>query len=294
MAIVGILGACMEVSEAYLVGTLCGMVSLFGTEPIFDIEVSMFSKPNLLPTELTKSWTLRGNIQLIYNFYKTLGTGIGTVYLQAHAIFSSKIASPQKYYLAEKYHGEFMSGYVDINGLIKTYVESPNINYADEPEIDYKDDWSPDSKFLENSTLVTVPSDGVNKIKLQGLKIAAYVWDLPKITNTHQEQLTANLVGLFLRDCSNEDHIRLMDKKSYLRFHLYQDGPDTLPQYCPYVYGYIRHIDDCTYQSHKDILYSIPHDKLPCEINISKTGFFYIIASEEWKDKSIKHIERID
>lgn len=67
------------------------------------------------------------------------------------------------------------------------------------------------------------------------------------------EQLTIDLIALFLRDCSDQDHQHLIDTESYLRFMLCCNTPE---QY-PYAYGYIRDIKNCVIENQKTSIISM-------------------------------------
>ena len=161
-------------------------------------------------------------------------------------------------------------------------------------EVEYKDDFSPDLKFLSKSVLKHSPKDGICRKTRLGLSVPAYVWDMPRMKeDSFHEQITSNMISLFLRDCSDDDHQRLINSQSYLRIFLYQDAPDSNP----YSYSYIRNIEECTYPSHKFSLTEIkklPGNLLPCEINFGNQGFFYYFTRKEWMTKSVDHLSSYD
>lgn len=280
-------GRCLEVPEYDLIGMICAAVTLEINSLFllpFDIEVSLIEQPKKFPIDFGKSWTYKHKRCDLIQFCTKLQTEQTESHLEVFPIFGSNTTSMgTKYCIPEIHHNEFMHGYMRLNTFLRNCLSD---NIETENNHDCKDDWSPNIEFLSASKLANTPKDGINTNRVHVLRVPAYIWDLPKIDDIYQEQLAANLIGLFLRDCDPEDHIRLMDKKSYLRFLLFQDAPNSYP----YAYGYIRTIADCTYQSHKNSLNGIGSDKLPCEVTLRTKGFFWEFPLDEWKNKSIQHL----
>ncbi len=147
------------------------------------------------------------------------------------------------------------------------------------------------STFIQNSKLVFTPSlDLKSQQETKQFKLSrlSYLWDVPKFTDDVFDILPISLLDLFLRDCREEDYKKL-NKNSYLRFMCYQDEPDSYP----YIYAYIRGINECTEQ-HKSILSRIPEDYLSCEINFSTKGYFFIFPIKEWENKKVDKMIGID
>lgn len=307
MATVTIFNHIRDISEAELIGILCKMVdNIVKCQPIVDIEISITKEPTLIPTSLGRSFTLLQKMQDIVNFCQKLHEPNGTqVRLEVTPVYSDGRSSQDTaYYIPENFFTDFMGGYMLMNNI---FLNSSNSEEeSEEDDIDYKDDWTPNSEFLGRCLLVNTPRDPINTSRNFGLTISSYLWDLPKISSIpqassidlaktagiYQEQLAANLIGLFLRDCSEEDHVLLMSGDTFLRFMLHQDEPDNLPHSHPYVHGYVRSISECTYPSHQAALRSCPKDFLPCEICYNDRGFFYKFPLAEWQLKDMKHIER--
>lgn len=122
---------------------------------------------------------------------------------------------------------------------------------SEEKDQSYIDTWSPSNLFLNKSKLLKTTRDKIEMSKIFVLSCPSYLWDLPKISDVYQEQLVANLLGLFLCDAMKKDFDNLIFGKRFIRFMLYQDEPDELHYLHPYVYGYIKNIDECIYDSHK-------------------------------------------
>jgi len=289
-------GVWKDIPEAGLVAVVCATISFTGyykKELPFDIEISILKPLEILPSELGRSWTFKGKYKELVSFYNKLQIESvdGQSYLEVIPIFGESqhhdtgALSGNKYYIHEKYHNDFMYEYWSFNGFLMNLL-----NESEDDDVDnyYLDDWEPNDDFIKSSKLIWTPRDGVNTDRIHIMLIPTYIWNLPKIDNIYQEQLGANLVGLFLRDCFEDDHKRLMDKTCYLRFYLCQDAPDSYP----YVHAYIRSIDDCAYESHKASLRSISVDSLPCEVNYATRGYFWAFPLEEWKSKSLKHIKQ--
>ena len=135
--------------------------------------------------------------------------------------------------------------------------------------------------------------DKVNKIKQN-----SYCWDFPKnITLSFTDEILALLlINSYLRDCSDDEHKLLTKKTTYLRFMIFQDETNELPNSYPYIYGYLREINNCSFESHKNFLNSIDSDYLPCEINYSTYAIFVLILIKEWISKNINplNLEIID
>ena len=97
------------------------------------------------------------------------------------------------------------------------------------------------------------------------------------------EMLGKLLIKTFLRDCSEDDHKLLMKRETYLRFLFYQDSQDSEP----YLYGYLRKISDCSFESHKKILLNIDKNYLPFEITFATYAQFLLVCLKEWESKDI-------
>lgn len=303
-------GIWFDIPEYDLIGMICAATSIFNgaikSKLPFDIEVSLTKKPEILPIEWGRSWTYNNKYSDIMKFCDKLQTEITDSYVGVIPIFCEPTQNNRpevRYYLPKSRESdfdlksednndhciEFIRGYNYLNSAILDALNDDIIYITEEVENpEYKDDWSTDKNYLNLCKLSNTPNDGVITTRVHGLSVPSYIWDIPKINEIYQEQLAANLLGLFLRDCSEEHHQYLLNKKSYLRFYLYQDAPDSYP----YVYAYIRQIDNCTYQSHKNSLNSIEKDKLPCEVNLATKGYFWKFPVDEWKTKSIQHIEQ--
>lgn len=290
MADICVNGNWTTITEPALVGILCSVTAACGSSPPFDVEVSMLHTPTILPISLGRSWTLLKEISKVIEFCENLERKQCRNYIEVVPVGVNFHNWSKKYYFDSDDIDDFIWGFI----LMNQFILNPPISNKCKLPPSYKNNWTPDINFLKDSVLSATPKDGVNADRIHGLTVPAYIWDIPKISHIYQEQLVVNMIGLFLRDCSQEDHLRLLNKTSYLRFFLYQDEPDFLTHSHPYVNAYIRDIDNCTFDSHIKTLKDIPKDKLPCEVNYSTRGFFWQFSLEEWTKKSIKHIELVD
>lgn len=290
-----------QVSEEYLAGMLAFMMDTFDTKHMLNIEVSMHHEQKLIPKELGKSFNSKDNIPVIKNFILSLQKVKDIPCVEVSSIFQGKVLpEPRMYFIIEQ--EDFMSGYSNMLSISAKFVidakksqekDVPvdNVNTKDDPE--YKSDWLADESYLCKCKLIAKPGEQI-KGKIRNLSPIYYVWDLPK-DNACQEQIVVNLISLFLKVCSSEEHEALMNEDKYLRFMLFQDTPDGYP----YVCSYIKKIETCTYKSHRLTLMaareprqlglqdSKPERRLPCEINYSTSGFFYEFPLEDWKNKKI-------
>lgn len=275
-----------EVSEPHLCGILCCMVHMFKDKPLFDIEVSFAGrKKELLPKSFPKCWTLSTQIQNVIEYCENLQKN-GDPPMTVVSVDSGTLS----YNIRGEDRPEFMLGFLSMDKFIKAVLENETCEEVEEENDGGVSEFAADSIFLSQSTLKKTVRDEPDLTRTHKLSVPAFLWDLPKITNIYQEQLASNLIALFLRDCSDDEHQKLIKKKSYLRFHLYQDESDGLPDSRPYVYGYIRNIDICTFKSHREALTSIPIDELPCEVNLSTNAFFWRFPVNEWLNKSVQHV----
>lgn len=273
----------IDISEAELVGIFCHIIDIFGdqlTNPLFNVEVSFIKDGVLLPKFPEKSWTLYQKlcaIKIFCDSLKFLREGDQKGELSVMPIGINK--SMQKYYLHECDFEGFIIGYDNLLSILRINSE---IHY---PE-NYRDHFVPDINLISQCKLVTTNRENRNFV----MKIPCYLWDLPIYEIKYNEQITVDLINLFLRDCTDYDHQLLFNNNYYLRILIYQDKPDA-DRYC---YGYLRKISDCTFDSHKNALKSISKDRLPCEIVFAKRGYFYHFPILEWNHKYVDHIVAID
>lgn len=173
-----------------------------------------------------------------------------------------------KYYLDDEMHDEFAKGYI----WMGNHHESRKKN-----DIDMSEFLLNSKQFDQNNHLIK-------------LKVSAYQCNLPKITNISEKHLVLALLELFLRDSNPKQHDKLVHDKTYIRFMLNQDNPDYIVDSYPYVYGYIRNIDQCIYKDQIDTLLSCPLDSLVCEITFATRGYFYTFKTNEWRNKKVNTI----
>lgn len=268
-------GKWIRMNEGTFIGFLSSLIAKHGDDIPFDVEISIVGNLSLFP--FVGSFTLKNRLRDVIIFCKELEQQKFPSCLRVISIYNSVTS----YYIPEQFHEDFMVGYTQLIPHFTELLTSQNQSYT----MDYKDDWIPDVDYLEQSEYI-----GMGHDTKQRLKIPCHIWNLPSTRDIYREQLMINLIALYLSVCSSEEHSKLLQGRSYLRFFLYQDNPNS----SPYMNAYIRSIKECTYQSHKNTLENRPSDYLPCEINHGNTGFFYIFPLEEWKIKSIGHIERID
>lgn len=288
MADVTTYGYTKTISEEELTGMLC---YLNDNDIDINLEVTMHPHQKLIPRTWGISFNSSPNKHKIKEFCDTIQKPKDIPHIEVRPSDSKnkdtcETVKHKTYYIIES--EDFIRGYTTVaKNFIINCVPEEDIclkAYIDE---DYKSLWKPDSVYIQQSKLIAKPTEEVKDKKFD-LGLGYYVWDLPSCPDLYQEQLIANLVGLFLAYCSGDDHGLLIDTESYLRFMLYQDAPDSTP----YVYAYIRQIKDCTFRSHKLILAEARTTKLylPCEINLSETGYFYEFLVDEWNTKDIKFI----
>lgn len=264
-----------SISEHQLCGMLCCMVSIFKQSPLFEINISTNNPYKILPKSFKMNWSLSDKYQEVKEFCQNLQKNIGTEYIEIIPLYNTKSGPSVKYNIDPIHTNDFGFGYMSIANMIRDIINQ-----------EYTSHFPANIEFLNNCKLVDS-----NNVKM---KTPTYVWNLPKITNIPSEQLTSNLINLFLRNCSEGDHKLLMIGKYYLRFFLYQDTPDTLPNSYPYVHAYIRAINECTFNHHKETLLSISNDELPCEVNYVSRGFFFTFPYKEWLYKNVENIYMID
>jgi hypothetical protein len=279
-----------EISEANLLGMLCFSYDTFDLKPILNIEISLTKKPSYLPEELGGSFTLVEKINILKTLHSKLKTNDQNLKkLEIRPIYShDNTIKLITYFIREEDTDDFMEGYINMASLIREFVTQPQEEVRQESgaEAEYKDDWKLDPEFIKVAKLIARPGEEV-KDKNFLMKVPCYCWDLP-VRNTYTEQIAVDLVSLYLGVCTDEEHWKLIEQSTYLRFMMYQDTAEG----SPYVYGYIQEIANCTYPSHKEVLTMARArgNHLPCEITFAKRGFFYEFSAEEWKKKVIEHI----
>lgn len=284
-------GKIFETSEAEFIGILCSILDTFLHDVPFDVEVSCVKDCILLP-ELPRSWTLKNKLTEITTFCDKLRQTVGPTGIEVIPL-GNKDFKPKMYYIPENFIHGFMIGYAALLSLSKEFASSSNeggANHNDTAILDYECSWEPDQIFINKSKFVSGPDDKIINKRYFIMNIPCYLWDLPvdpiNDMDTYMEQIIVNFVNLFLSKCSQSDHELLMLKNHYLRIFQYQDKPDS----DRYVYMRLQSIDDCTFKSHIESLRSVPKDRLPCELNYTKRGYFFEFPVSEWKSKRINHI----
>ena len=273
----------MQVSEERLIGMFCAIINTHGLTPEHDISVirTMDSKNTEYLKNFENKFTMKHNYKQILELCNNLQQSTESDCSYVELFSKNDSEKGYKYYISEDISEEFTKGYF----WYKRYNELFEGSGTKISEIDH---------YVSESTLVRTPGTKSNidpKYEM-ALKVPAYLWDIPKIDHIPEKILVSYLIALFLRDCSLIDYKKLENNKTYLRFMMYQDS-DTESD--PYVYAYIRDIDNCTFSSHKNILLSCPVDKLPCEVNLGiSRGFFYMFPIDEWNNKSVMSIIRLD
>lgn len=129
-----------------------------------------------------------------------------------------------------------------------------------------------DKKLEQESAFVTEKT----KNKRFFLEEPAYCWEYPRnVTLLPDPNMWCSwLVQNYLTVCTDtelEDLLKPMT--NYLRFITFQDTKEG----SPYIYGLLRAIDDCAYQSHKDVLYACPCEMVPVEVNLATYGIFIFV-----------------
>lgn len=276
MAIVTINRKAFDVSEYELVGILCYMCHNELLPLPFDVDISIYSKPMLVPDTIPKSCSLVSHYTNIQSFCNSLM--LANNYPSLDVNINSKYF---KYYINPNETQDFVDGYT----FMIHYMKASFKDFVPKSQ-NYKDHWPSNPEYVQSCTLVAVPGEIVTGKEFK-LSKPAYLWDLPK-DNVYIEQLVSNLIALFLRDAHADDCNRLLNDSTYLRFMLYQDAPDT----CTYAYAYIRDIDECTYLSHKKVLtlQRANGTHLPCEVNTGKTGHFFEILKSEFSNRCVTNI----
>lgn len=270
-------------NENELLGCICSYISLLTVfQDIPDVEISKSIKFTKLPNDII---SIRQSIDSLNVLYNNL-QHVDKEYIEIIPL--DERLTPKKFNIDPKCE-DFMMGYYELAPMINEYYNMGEIDYSL-----YNDEFPPDYKLLNTIKLIGTPIKPLpleNKNYNFHLKIPAYLWTFTQNPiNTYFEQITSNLINLFIRDCSDEDHKLLLTKEYYLRFLQYQDGPNT----SRYAYGYLRKISDCTYTSHKDILKLCPLNMLPCEINTASNGYFYRFPVDEWINKKVIHVQIFD
>lgn len=276
--LIGINRISLTIPEAELVGIFCHIIDIFGDQlsnHLFNVEISYINNGTLLPKFPERSWTLYQKLSAIKSYCDSLkyNKDEGSRSLTVIPIGIDKL--PQKYYLKEEYENDFILGYDLLTNILR-------VNHEPIEYLNYQDHFEPDFILISQCKL--------NKQRNYVINLPCYLWDLPMYTDKYNEQITVDLINLFLRDCHDYDHQLLFNGNTYLRIMCYQDRPDA-DRYC---YIYIRKIAHCTFDSHKKSLSSIPKDKLPCEINFANDGYFYHFPLLEWDNKYVNHIKQFD
>lgn len=270
----------IDISEAELVGIFCHIIDIFGdhlTDPLFNVEVSYVRDGILLPKFKEKSWTLYSKLCAIKSYCDSLKFfRDGKDKLTVVPVGVDKL--PQTYYLQNNIIDDFMIGY---NNLLIILRIDAQIDYSN-----YHDHFVPDFDLISQCELVIKNKENRNFL----MKIPCYLWDIPMYKDKYNEQITVDLINLFLRDCHDYDHQLLFNSNYFLKILIYQDKPDA-DRYC---YIYLQKIDRCTFDSHKNALKSIPKDRLPCEIQFANRGYFFHFPLLEWNNKYVEHIMTFD
>jgi hypothetical protein len=111
----------------------------------------------------------------------------------------------------------------------------------------------------------------------------SYAWEVEKeVLSLPEELFVSILVENYLKNCLKEEKDKLTGKDLagnslyYLRFMLYQDTPTSKP----YIYGYLREIDNISYESHKNFLKLCKLDKIPVEVNFATYGLYIFVDKD--------------
>lgn len=271
-------------SEDQLLGCICSYLSIMDVfQDIPDLEITARTQFTRLPINLISVKESLDELQVIYNnLQKITGDSIQVIPLG----LAGPILTAKSFNINPNDGNDFIDGYYMMPQMINAYFSRGNSVYST-----IRDEFSPQPEFINRAKLINTPNNtpSVSDFKFH-LKVPSYVWVIPKEDDIYLEQITTNLINLFLRDCSETDHNLLKTKDYYLRFLQYQDGPDTQR----YVYGYLRQISNCTYSSHMKILRSCPDKYLPCEINTSTKGYFFMFPETEWMNNNVTHITMFD
>lgn len=117
---------------------------------------------------------------------------------------------------------------------------------------------------------------------LFGIKVNAYCYDLTLGSQfVNYTVIFIDLLNHYLKNCTDDEHINLLNGRKYLRFMLHQNDPYS----DPYAYGYLRNINTCS-EEHQSVLNSCPDNYLPAEMNMLDRGFFLFIDKRKWIDRS--------
>lgn len=265
-------------SEDELLGSVCCYLSIYeANSQISDIEVSSNVKFVLLPNNLTSFKKSLTELQAIHDKLQVVDTE------RTKVLPISSLVKRQKYYINPD-DIDFTSGYYGLLRMIAAFQKMEDINYTE-----YEDEFSADTDFMSKCELISTPvSPNTSNSFRFTMKSPAYLWILPNVKVEYTEQLISNLINLYLQHCTSEER-DLLKEDRYLRFMIYQDNPYSVS----YVYGYLRPIAECTYQSHKDILRSCPVGYLPCEIT-TRIGYFCIFPQTEWNNNKVNHVRMVN
>lgn len=179
------------------------------------------------------------------------------------------------FYIPEEHKADFITGYYTMPHMIEAY-------YSQVEDQQIRNYFPPSKSYVSQCKLVGTPTVSDDEGFKFVLNVPNYAWTLPR-DDDFVEQKVANLVTLFLRDCTGSEHQIFNDKQHYLRIMLYQDSAVGMP----YARIYLRDIDTCTYPSHKEHLKACPIGTLPIEINYATRGHFFRVVQSEWNDKDV-------
>ena len=137
-----------------------------------------------------------------------------------------------------------------------------------------------DSPLPNRNGFVT---DGTKDKKFQ-LKGPAYCWEYPRgVTLLPENDWISAVIQTYVKTCTSEEHQQLTKGGLYLRFLAYQDTQEG----SPYIYGYLRAIDDCTYADHKEVLRLCPRNQVPVEVTLATYGLFIFVDRTAWENKEV-------
>jgi hypothetical protein len=272
----------VNVSEGRLAGILCFSVNMFNMNPPYDIKIQLdesygsSSKWNLFHS-MDHTFYLRESIHHINDFCVKLMNSADTnansdSFLEMFTNHDSNIGF--KYYLDHDMHDEFAKGYIWMGNHWKSSVKDQN-----------------NDTYISQFLCKVRQIENVERNYQFKLRVPSHRWDLPKLTDVSEKHLVMVLLELFLQDCPN-DLNKLIHNKTYLRFMLFQDQPDHQIDSFPYVYGYVRKIDQCVCVSDQQIetLLSCPIDHFVCEITFASRGYFFIFKKDDWMNKKITNV----
>ena len=96
------------------------------------------------------------------------------------------------------------------------------------------------------------------------------------------------LVNTFMKRCTPQDHAKLLERTSSLRFSFHSDHYSL----SPYAYGYYKSLNQNP-PEYRALLQSCPEDMLPCQMFALHAPYIFFINKKKWTEKSTILLEDI-